>query len=171
MSTFEDNPPNTPGRRLFDEHAVTIPPAEIKTPPPTLESEIMAALLRIEKHVRALDIGLATTNDELSALRADMNTGFDAVRTMLIGDGTEESKAIAQEVGRLRDRVGGALGAINALPPRLTAIETKLDEVAEASDDSLHMACTTWLQVTGDEVDEHRLKRTKEIAISYYSRR
>lgn len=156
MSAFEGNPPNTPGDRIFDEHAATIPPPERKTPPPTPESELLAVMLRIEGHVHAIDRGLMAANDEISAIRADMRQGFEGQRDQIL--------RVAQDVGLLREQASSALGAINVLPPRLTAIE-------EGLDNCLNVACTTWLQVTGGELDDEQRERTKQIAVSHYSGR
>lgn len=120
-------------------------------------------MLRIEGHVHAIDRGLMAANDEIAAIRADMRTGFD-------GQG-EQIGRMAKDVGLLREQASSALGAINALPPRLTAIETKLDEAADSAEKSLNIACVTWLQVTGGEVDEQRHEHAKQIVVAHYSRR
>jgi len=127
-----------------------------KTPPPTPESEVLAALLRIEGKVDALDRWTISVNDELAALRADTRQGFELQRGQI--------DRIARDVGLLREQASSALGAINVLPPRLTAIEDGLEKC-------LNVACVTWVQVTGGEVDEQQRHNVNQLVVSHYSRR
>lgn len=166
MSTpEEDGPPNVE-HRSYPEHGVTLtppPPAERKTNPPTPEADIMAALLRIEGKVNAIDRGLLAANDELAAIRADMRMGFE-------GQGQQIGR-LARDVGLLREQADSALAAINVLPPRLTAIESKLEDIGAETEKSLNVACGSWLQITGGAVDEQQLQHVKQIVVSHYSRR
>jgi hypothetical protein len=143
----DEDPPNTRVERLFDanEHQATIPPdaatgfagpdevtkTDLKTPAPKFETQVLAALERLESKVEAAGRTATGAWDELGALRGDMRTAFDAHRTAiarldakldhlrsdlqlwLFGD--THRHGIAQEVGFSRVRLDSLFPMIEKL--------------------------------------------------------
>lgn len=93
---------------------VETPAPKRRDTPVVTAADLLAALSRLEgkvdsinTRVAAIDRGLGAANDELGALRSDMNTGFDAVRTMILGSG--DRPGLAQGVDATNRLAGDAL--------------------------------------------------------------
>lgn len=146
----DEDPPNTRVERLFDanEHRLTTPPPEAygpeeitkvatpapqrrDTPPPTVDSQILAMLQRIETKVDAIDRGLMAAWGELGAVRADMNLGFDTLRAIIQGDGSPTSRALAPRLELVAQQADSALAAITKLAPKVEDAATAALEASK----------------------------------------
>lgn len=99
--------------------------------------------------------GYENMASELSALRADMNTGINGARS-LIGAHATALERVAKDVGLMREQHESFGAAVSALPPRLAAIE---DRGAE----SLRLSCAAFDVAVHNEIPDDELQACETI--------